>query len=194
MSDVQSKASELAPRCFLLSSVIGVWQRESARFTMRETGGMLIGYWTRSGMVTITHATGPGPNAIHGYCHFTADHHYCQRILDGVIDQTGGDLTYVGDWHTHPFGSTNPSRIDSKTALSVADDPGYLCPRPLVAIYRPEQHISCVHLSGKFSIWALSDSEEPLVSLDPKTICSIPGYSLPTIWSFSHPPSSRPSP
>lgn len=94
-----------------------VWtrvRRETARFRFRETGGVLFGYRDDESLV-ITEATGPGPRARHRRTWFEPDTAYCQAQLSIVYQRTGGAVSYLGEWHTHPCGSTRPSQQDLKS-------------------------------------------------------------------------------
>ena len=181
MPGMQSNKGRLSPKLFILSSVFTAWQKESSRFRFRETGGMLIGYWTRSGNAVITHATKPGPKAIHGYKYFVADCEYCQVILDDIIDRTGGEFSYIGDWHTHPVGLIGLSQQDMITAKSVSMDPSYLCPRPLVAVYRPKHEIFGLKLSAKLGVWYYNHDNSLYISMSGVQIECIPGHLVPNL-------------
>lgn len=179
MQNLQLPGDQVTMRGFLLSQVIKVWQTEARKFCIKETGGILIGYWDKLDNIVITHATGPGPNAEHSYNHFAPDHHYCQQILETVFEQSGGELTYIGDWHTHPWGSVLPSRRDRRTAAEVASDIDFKCSRPLIAIYRPAGRILRVERNASFGMW-VADSDATTVEVHIASIIDeIPGYSLP---------------
>lgn len=178
---MQPKENELGNRLFILSRVLSVWREESSRTGLKETGGMLIGYWTVFGKAVITHATGPGPKAIHGYRYFVADHGYCQMVLDDIIDRTEGELTYLGDWHTHPLGRVSLSPLDIATMSSVSADPSYLCPNPLVAIYRPRLKVAKISIHPKIGVWIFDASADICKPMIVMTIQNIPGYPLPTL-------------
>lgn len=109
---------------------------EARRWRVRETGGILIGYWEDEYHAVITHVSGPGPNARHGLYTFEPDSSFAQRHLNKIYRESAGRFSYIGDWHTHPLGSLVPSESDSATTFGVAADPTYRAPRPILLLFR----------------------------------------------------------
>jgi integrative and conjugative element protein (TIGR02256 family) len=133
MPDVQSIA--YPGRIFIGEAVRVTMRREASRFRLRETGGILLGYRSGSDIV-VTGATGPGPNARHQRNSFEPDGSYCQSQLTAAYQSTGGVISYLGEWHTHPCAGTSPSRQDLRSMLTIANDPEYHQPEPALCIYR----------------------------------------------------------
>lgn len=119
-----------------MSSAFTAIRTEANRWRVRETGGILVGYWSDNKIAVITHATGPGPDAHHGLSTFEPDSRFSQQQLNSIYMGSEGRLSYVGDWHTHPLGSLVPSDSDSETTFGVADDPTYRAPRPILMLFR----------------------------------------------------------
>jgi len=124
-------------RLFVVTAVREILRLEAARLHFRETGGILLGYRTDENDLVITEATGPGPQARHGWRSFEPDTRYCQERLNATYRQTGGAIGYLGEWHTHPFGSTRPSRLDLQAMLDIAREPDPRLREPALWIYRP---------------------------------------------------------
>jgi integrative and conjugative element protein (TIGR02256 family) len=83
-----------------------------------ETGGVLLGHaFPGSCETAVSQVIGPGPRATHASTTFEPDHEWQAEAvaLRWYDDPT---LEYLGDWHTHPGGTTNPSKLD-KDALEV---------------------------------------------------------------------------
>jgi integrative and conjugative element protein (TIGR02256 family) len=98
-----------------------------------EVGGWLLGYWTDDQEdVFVTHATPPGPRGlpwgvrISGYGH--------RERFDVAWTASGGHVTFLGDWHTHPGGETTPSERDLRAMQKLADGDSFGTPEPLIAI------------------------------------------------------------
>lgn len=66
-----------------------------------ETGGVLMGYWADSDVVIST-IIGPGSGAIHNKTSFTPDYTFHESEVARIYRGSGGQWTYLGDWHTHP--------------------------------------------------------------------------------------------
>lgn len=88
-----------------------------------ETGGILIGHTDSSGTITVTHASGPGPKAIHTPSYFLRDTKYCADVLRRCYDESGAD--YVGEWHSHVGRLNRPSPGDLLTLSGIMNDPDY---------------------------------------------------------------------
>lgn len=102
-----------------------------------ETGGILIG--RRQGdTLTIVSASDAGPNAISEPTRFQRDGKYCQDFLLGQVRQLGADYDYVGEWHSHPSTSPEPSSRDTDSFTEIAEDPDVLTAAPLLIIVTPD--------------------------------------------------------
>lgn len=166
---------------FVFASVTETWRREAKNFVFKETGGILIGYKDKSGNHVITHATGPGPKAHHGITYFEADHKYCQGVLNKIFDLTKGELTFLGDWHTHPWGALELSSRDHKTLIELASDNKARTPHPIIAIYRPEIHILGYSRKHSFAAYSLKNGPMEAKSFNLKIVEKISNYSPPLI-------------
>lgn len=71
----------------------------------------------------ITHATPPGPKAVHRPAMFERDLEFSQAALDHFAEKTGVD--YIGEWHKHPPTLTEPSEEDRKGVVEILKDPDY---------------------------------------------------------------------
>lgn len=99
-----------------------------------ETGGMLLGYVADNRDVVVTAIIGPGPKAIHRRYGFVPDAEYQQAELSAHHLITNGRETYLGDWHTHPRGSTTLSPVDKRTLTRIARTPSSGIAEPIMAI------------------------------------------------------------
>jgi integrative and conjugative element protein (TIGR02256 family) len=106
---------------------------ESVKRRVRETGGPLFGYAVDGGVV-ITEARGPGAGARHERSRLVPDPDATQQAIDEIFKASGGEASYVGEWHTHPLGRVRPSRTDIKNAGRIAADAGVDFGEPVVLI------------------------------------------------------------
>lgn len=109
---------------------------EARRWHVRETGGILMGYWADGESAVITNVSGPGPKARHGLYTFEPDSTFSQQQLNKIYNESDGQRTYIGDWHTHPLGSLEPSASDSETTFNVAFDPDFRTSKPILLLFR----------------------------------------------------------
>lgn len=98
-----------------------------------ETGGILLGY-TNSKHTIVTAIIGPGSNAQHFRSRFVPDAKYHQRQIEAHFEKTGGNDTYLGDWHTHPEGVARLSWRDKRTLNKIAAEGENLITPPTMAI------------------------------------------------------------
>jgi integrative and conjugative element protein (TIGR02256 family) len=129
----------------LLSFII----HESRKEYPKETGGILAGYMEK-GIIMITHATGPGPKAIHTRASFLRDGEYCQAELDKIFEHTTGTTDYLGEWHSHPF-NIGPSRRDRHSLREIAMDAKYAISAPIMGLCIKKGtnwHFACYFMPG----------------------------------------------
>lgn len=97
-----------------------------------ETGGVILGRYSDLHGCAEIHELGrppPGSRATGtSFCRSTAGLEELLRIRwrDG--------LYYLGEWHFHPYAAPDPSALDVRQIQSIACDPGYRCPEPLLLI------------------------------------------------------------
>jgi len=98
-----------------------------------EVGGWLLGYWTADGRdVFVTHATPPGPRGFPWGVRISGVGH--RKRFDLAWTASGGEITFLGDWHTHPGGRAEPSSRDEEAMAKLATEAAYGTPQPLIAI------------------------------------------------------------
>ena len=112
-----------APRLLVSDEAREVIVREAALYRDVETGGILMGRFDSAGAIHVTHASGPGPNAVHEPAFFLRDTAYCAGVLREHYGRFGAD--YVGEWHTHVDGLRVPSPGDLVTLANIMHDPDY---------------------------------------------------------------------
>lgn len=78
-----------------------------------ESGGILLGTY-RDQHIEITHLTEPGPRDKQTRFSFYRKDQIHQSTAEKLWKESGGIITYIGEWHTHPQINPKPSRIDFK--------------------------------------------------------------------------------
>lgn len=135
-----------------------------------EVGGWLLGYWTAEReQVMVTHATPPArrgtPFGI------TIDGRGHRPRFDAAWEASGGLVTFLGDWHSHPGGPSVPSARDQRAAHRLANTADFGTPRPLVAIVSlPRFPVG----SDREIRWYLGDSELQLTELRARPAATMP--------------------
>jgi integrative and conjugative element protein (TIGR02256 family) len=107
----------------------------------QETGGILVGR-RRGSVVEVVAASEAGPKAESTPARFVRDGEYCQHFLTEQVElHTKDPVDYVGEWHSHPGASAEPSPRDLASLEDIAQDPQYLtqCPLSLI-VGLPEGH------------------------------------------------------
>ena len=100
-----------------------------------ETGGLLVGYFSEDDDdVVITGLTGPGPKAKHGKCFFCPDYDGDRLEIGRIFAESFGKVSYLGDWHTHPTGSSYLSFLDRRALKNIAKFPHNYVDRPIMLI------------------------------------------------------------
>jgi integrative and conjugative element protein (TIGR02256 family) len=115
-----------------------------------ETGGVLTGHLDDGGNIQITHASGPGPQAIRSATRFEKDIAFCQKFLDNITGESRSKIFYLGEWHSHPSQNTMPSHTDLKSLSQIASQKEYLTEKPVMIILSNIGDPSCsIHPSEK---------------------------------------------
>jgi len=128
---------------------------DSQSFLPLETGGMLIGYKDIFGNLVITILIDGGPDAIRLEDSFIPDGKFQQEKLEEFFHQSRGVLTYLGDWHSHPYSYPYMSNLDLKTIKKIAKYKSSKTPNPIfIIIGTSESEIKC---------WMYKKSKESIV-------------------------------
>ncbi len=108
---------------------------EADRTFPNETGGVLIGYWVKQyEEAVITHATGPGPHAVHRSNSFVPDSEYQEMEIKKHYHTSERLHIYLGDWHTHPRERAYLSSTDRRTLRKIATHSEARARVPLMAV------------------------------------------------------------
>lgn len=106
---------------------------ETTRSAPLETGGVLLG-WRTTEHICVTDIVGPGPGASHARDSFVPDAEWQSEEVARLYAESGRRLAYLGDWHTHPGGTSNPSLRDQQTLSAIARHAPARCPQPIMII------------------------------------------------------------
>lgn len=89
-----------------------------------EVGGWLLGWWSDDGSETlVTHATPPASRGTPFGVTISGRGH--RPMFDAAWNASGGTVTFLGDWHTHPGGPAAVSERDRKAMRQLASDPDF---------------------------------------------------------------------
>jgi integrative and conjugative element protein (TIGR02256 family) len=103
-------------------SVLEEMEREAERTYPDESGGVLLGHRDIAdpNSLQVLHQVGPGPKAIHKPYRFEPDSTWQAARIASAYSKSGRIATYLGDWHSHPRGSSKPSSLDNSTANEIS--------------------------------------------------------------------------
>jgi integrative and conjugative element protein (TIGR02256 family) len=101
-------------KVWLSSLVMRAMCQRARELVPLENGGILLG-WRAGEDRVVTDLRGPGPRALHGRHCFLPDHDWQVAEIHRAFDESGGDVDYLGDWHSHPDGISAMSELDSAT-------------------------------------------------------------------------------
>lgn len=128
-------------KAWVPTTVTHVMREEAMRTFPLESGGVLLGYWADEFQeVVITHATGPGSNAVHRRHSFVPDHEFQEAEVARIYQESGRISGYLGDWHSHPLGDVNLSRRDRRTLRRIAGHEEARAPVPVMAVVAGSEH------------------------------------------------------
>lgn len=150
-----------------------------------EVGGWLLGFWTGAERdVFVTHATPPvGRGTPFGVRVAGRGH---RDRFDDAWDASGGHITFVGDWHTHPGCPATPSQRDATALRQLADGPDYGTSQPIAAITQtPRWPFSAFPRETR---WYVFDGENVIDEVEPRIVSTLPeqAHAVPH-WQWPRP-------
>jgi len=104
-------------------SILNLFDFEIEKFGIIETGGVLLGK-TEKECIYISKAIGSGPKAIHEDIYFRADSNYIDMMIDIEYANSNGEISYIGEWHTHPQIHPEPSYKDLQSLSEITESSG----------------------------------------------------------------------
>lgn len=92
-----------------------------------------MGYWSIPYReVVITNATGPGPHAEHSPSFYKPDNEWQHDEAIRIYEEF--NVSYLGDWHSHPYPSDYLSSDDRRTLRIISRHDNGRVPCPLMLI------------------------------------------------------------
>lgn len=141
-----------------------------------EVGGWLLGFWTADERsVFVTHATPPVGRGTPFGVRIAGRGH--RDRFEEAWAASGGQVTFLGDWHTHPGCAATPSRRDLKALRQLAGDPDYGTPRPLAGIVQTPRWPLSSAIAHE-SRWHVSDGDDAALELMPRIAHALPDEAL----------------
>jgi len=120
---------------YIKQSVFQTMEREVRKTAKKvETGGIIMGYYTVKDEIVVTHCSGPGPNAKQKKHSIVFDSVHSQDYVNKVYSATGGNSTYIGDWHSHTAPILSPSLTDKRELTNITKRKTSRLPFPLMII------------------------------------------------------------
>ena len=105
---------------------------KTSQMAMRnETGGILIGYIKADGSAVIREATGKPRGSRFTSWTFLRKNDGLKPLLK---ERWIRNEHYLGEWHSHPGGTSTPSEQDRATMVAIASDEAYQCLAPILVI------------------------------------------------------------
>lgn len=99
----------------------------------RETGGILVGHYSQArDQAVVTSLPDPPADSTSGPTWFRRGVRGLSRLLEMTWKKDGH--FYLGEWHYHPGASSEPSSRDNAQMSSIARDPAYACPEPVLLV------------------------------------------------------------
>jgi hypothetical protein len=100
-----------------------------------HTGGLLLGQYDSACRIAwISQATGLTPGSTADPLNINLDVQKVRGFLEDCRSRSGGILTLIGFWHTHPVGSATPSDDDRATMRKLVDNPEWRSAQALLLV------------------------------------------------------------
>lgn len=151
---------------FITESALAQIASECKKLSSLETGGILIGYHYEDS-ITITHATGPGPHAIHEPTDLELDLAFISKELKK--HEKALPVGYEGNWHSHPGQRhIKPSLVDEALQCDIVGSDDYDIDTVLLLIVPGKPlHLNDFHCFVFSSRWKSYRKAQPVKCIDP---------------------------
>lgn len=114
-------------------TILNEMLKECASYGKYETGGILAGYYDDSlkKAVIVGSSTAPKDSR-----HMRSRFHRGVKGLKSWLKEKWDEekAYYLGEWHFHPFFSSDMSPVDIKQMKEISKDKSYHCPEPILII------------------------------------------------------------
>jgi len=101
-----------------------------------ETGGLLAGYFSKNDKETVvTDIIGPGPMSVHKMTTYKPDYSFHRDEIGQIYDNSNGEISYLGDWHTHPTQSAYLSWTDREALRNIVRYQNNFLDAPVMLIW-----------------------------------------------------------
>lgn len=131
----------------LPSSIQRMLERECAARFPNETGGILLGrYSSDLRMALVSHITQQPADSKSGRTWFERGVSGLQKLIDRLWKK---QEFYLGEWHLHPGGTSQPSAQDILQMEKISKSDEYACAEPILLIIAgsskgPWEYSACV--------------------------------------------------
>ena len=92
------------------------WKHRQRKPCQPESGGVLLGR-RRGKHFEVVHATSPFPRDTQSRTRFVRECYGHQNVATALWMESGSEVGYVGEWHTHPQTKPRPSDTDCREWL-----------------------------------------------------------------------------
>lgn len=124
----------------IAATAAGEMSERMRRYDPSETGGILVGRIAAARKTIYVSRLVPAPPDSRGTPYvFTRGTEQLPEALDQVRRRTGGLLTYVGEWHSHPMGGSDLSDTDKHAVVSLRSILDRVGLPTLVTIVTPDE-------------------------------------------------------
>lgn len=118
-------------------SILNDIKNECIKAGINETGGILIGKYFNRNSATIIEITGPTDDSKQSKFELRSGTSGLIELLDNKWDL---GQYYIGEWHSHPNSSPQPSEIDDTQMKQLSYDILLKCPEPILLIIGGNQY------------------------------------------------------
>jgi len=117
--------------------IINNIEKKCSKAENNETGGILIGKYLDKHNAVIIEVTGPTKDSKKSRYSFKSGVIGLIELLDRKWNL---GQYYIGEWHSHPNSSPQPSLVDDKQMYELSIDEKLNCPEPILLIIGGNQY------------------------------------------------------
>jgi len=110
----------------------------------KEYGGILVGNYINDGTCVVISDSILPENFTSTEVYFSPDNVELSRCINDIRKSSHGSITYVGEWHCHPDGTTEYSNRDFRAIKSLAESKTVNANNPILCIIAGREGLSSI--------------------------------------------------
>ena len=136
--------------------------KQAKLFAPNEFGGVLVGSYSSCGKTAYVKQTIQPKLNPKSKNRFKRTVNEINKELNRLYENSGGELHYIGEWHSHPFSGSQYSQLDLKSISEIAKEKNIKINSPLmlIAAFGKSYHCETLYIMHKNILYAFDKQKD----------------------------------